>query len=110
MHFIKYTTILTFFLLLSCSQDKIDTPKKTIVLRGGEADYSGSLIGYYANGEKKYEEDYTGGKKNGQYKHWFKNGEIKTIGQFKNNKRMGVWKWHSKDTKLIYAIDYKLYS
>jgi len=92
------------FLFFSCSQE--DANKNIITLRGGVVAYTGSLVGYYSNGQKKYEQTYIDGCKNGRFKRWHSNGQLKTIGNYKKNYRVGIWKWMDFKADYIYAIDY----
>ena len=103
---IKYKYIILFisFLFFSCSQEKTDS--NIITLRGGVVAYTGSLVGYYTNGVKKYEQIYIDGSKNGAYKRWHSNGQLKTTGKYKKDCRIGLWKWLNLKAEDIYAMDY----
>ena len=69
--------------------------------------YSGMLTEYYSEAnQKKFENKYHDGIKNGKYISWFKNGEIKVAGKFDENKRIGVWNWYTEEGRLQYSFDY----
>lgn len=75
--------------------------------------YTGVITEYYRIVEqKKFEERYELGIKEGPYYSWFKNGKLKVNGTYKNKKRIGVWKWYNEDGDLTYSYYYsksKLY-
>ena len=100
----KYIILIVSSLFFSCSQE--DSKENLITLRGGTALYTGSLVGYYINGQKKYEQVYIDGCKNGLYKRWYSNGQIKTIGKYKKDYRVGLWKWMDFRAENIYSMIY----
>ena len=72
---------------------------------------------YYDNGNKKnlssqinikskgYGSYSTG--KTGEYKEYYKNGNLKLQGQYKTNKRIGLWKWYRENGDFNTEFDYK---
>ena len=71
--------------------------------------YSGTITEYYNScSQKKFEELYQNGDKDGDYVSWYKNGAIKVAGQFSKNKRVGLWKWFKKNGDLEYSFNYQL--
>ena len=69
--------------------------------------YSGTITEYYSTcPQKKFEELYQNGNKNGNYMSWHKNGVVKISGQFFQNKRVGLWKWFKMNGELEYSFDY----
>ena len=48
---------------------------------------------YFKNGELKGEGNYKNGKKDGLWKLYFENGELKGEGNYKNGKKDGLWKY-----------------
>lgn len=75
------------------------------------------IIKYYDNGNKKVEY-YTNNYKNniddnidnhninGEYKEWHKNGNIRIIANFKDNKLDDIFRLYTKDNKLLYQFRY----
>ncbi len=43
---------------------------------------------------------------NGNLKHFWENGSIHTAGQYKNNKRIGIWSTYDRKGKLILTEKY----
>ncbi len=69
--------------------------------------FTGVNTQYYQDvNQVKVKEEFQDGKKSGTYKSWFKNGQLKTIGNFKNNKRVGAWKFFNEKGDLTYAYVY----
>jgi len=69
--------------------------------------YTGVIIEYYRVVEqKKFEERYELGIKEGPYSSWFKNGKLKVKGHYKNKKRVGVWNWYDQNGQLTYSFYY----
>jgi antitoxin component YwqK of YwqJK toxin-antitoxin module len=95
---------------MSCSLDKDVTPTQlngVINHQIQDQSYTGVIVGYYRTVEqKKYEELYRNGIKNGIYKSWFKNGRLKTIGKYTNNLRVGIWKWFNENGEISYVFNY----
>ncbi len=110
---IKFLFILGLTLFFSCNNKNISNPSNTVnsgeLLRGSDSNqYTGKIVKYYLEADqKKYEEYYVSGSKSGSYYSWFKNGNIKVYGRYSKNKRVGLWKWYSKDGELQYAFVYK---
>tara|TARA_B100000029_G_C17432235_1_gene908292 strand:- start:620 stop:916 length:297 start_codon:yes stop_codon:yes gene_type:complete len=61
---------------------------------------------YYKNGVIKEEKNYKNGMLNGNLKHFWENGSIHTAGQYKNNKRIGIWSTYDRKGKLILTEKY----
>jgi len=71
---------------------------------------------YYDNGNKKNLSSqvninnggstYSTGK-TGEYKEYYKNGNLKLQGQYKINKRIGLWKWYLENGDFNTEFDYK---
>ena len=72
---------------------------------------------YYDNGSIKNISSqiniiYKGGSvsstgKTGEYKEYYKNGNLKLQGQYKTDKRIGLWKWYHENGKFNTEFDYK---
>ena len=45
--------------------------------------------------------------KTGDYKEFFENGNMKLQGQYKTNKRIGLWKWYNENGEFNTEFDYK---
>ena len=53
----------------------------------------GKQVNYYKDGQISLSANYTSkGKKNGLWKWYFKNGDLKQIGTYKNEQKIGEWK------------------
>jgi antitoxin component YwqK of YwqJK toxin-antitoxin module len=105
----KLLIIILSFTLLSCSNlsPRLENENAMVLHVQDTGTYSGKLIGYYPeNDQKKYEELYAKGIKNGQYVCWHKNGKIKLSGTYAQNKRVGVWKWYNEKGDVKYAVNY----
>ena len=108
----KIAVIIALFSLLSCSEttkNSLSNNNKPVPLEKADTNlYTGSLIEYYAEGtSKKFIEMYKEGVKNGKYKSWYKSGQLKVVGNFYQNKRVGVWKWFTEKGELEYSFEYK---
>lgn len=61
----------------------------------------GDYIIYYQNGQmeskKSYNLDF---KLDGSYKTWTKEGQLLIEGEYKNGKKVGIWRWYDKTGKL----------
>lgn len=107
----KYLYIFVLLSSFSCTKMEDQTLSVNSPMPLLKADtnlYTGSLIRYYSNGDnKKFEEVYKKGDKNGNYRHWYKNGKLKVVGTYSKNHRIGLWKWYKENGDLEYAFNYK---
>lgn len=101
--------ILSGLLLLSTSctnsdnSNELQTDSTTIVL---EDTYSGQMVEYYKNGNKKFDVKYINGEPDGHYLTWFKDGSKKTEGDYEKGKRSGIWKWYNNKGKINFTVIY----
>ncbi len=62
--------------------------------------YEGSVIQWYENGQKSVDINFKNGKQDGPAIYWHKNGQKATEGYFKGGKRDGVYvEWHENEKK-----------
>ncbi|MEO9532377.1 MAG: hypothetical protein ABJG68_08400 [Crocinitomicaceae bacterium] len=61
----------------------------------------GLWISYYEDGTKWSESYYDDGNKEGHSLAFFPNGQIRYVGEYKNDKKIGVWKFYAEDGELI---------
>jgi uncharacterized protein len=68
------------------------------LIEEGKIDKTGSREGdwkeYFADGNVKAEGNYKNNKKEGSWKYLFKNGSIEQQGAYSNGKYSGIWKWY----------------
>tara|TARA_B100001248_G_scaffold239965_1_gene205602 strand:- start:432 stop:1361 length:930 start_codon:yes stop_codon:yes gene_type:complete len=64
---------------------------------------TGKLIEKY----EYYEDDNGSFIKDGEYKSWFPNEQIKISGTYKDNKKEGVWKYWDENGNLLIEVDYE---
>ena len=68
---------------------------KSSVPLNDEGNMDGMFQGFYRNGDNKERGEYKNGKKDGVHEEWYKNGQPKSKGEWKNGKEDGVWEeWH----------------
>jgi antitoxin component YwqK of YwqJK toxin-antitoxin module len=76
------------------------------------------IYGYYDNRrlksvhsqiniKNKKSNSWSSGGKTGIYEEYYENGQIKIKGQYKNRKRVGLWKWYNDDGSDKGEVDYK---
>jgi len=61
----------------------------------------GLWISYYEEGSKWSESYYVDGKRDGHSLTFFPNGEIRYIGEYKNDEKKGSWKFYNEQGALI---------
>lgn len=76
-----------------------------------------TVSNYYDNGNKKNLSSQVNIKSNGtsyystgktgEYKEYYKNGNLKLQGQYNTNKRIGLWKWYHENGGYNTEFDYK---
>lgn len=101
--------LILVFILVSCSNsEKKETQYEVSLLQNADTNlYTGKIVEYYIDGkQKKYEEVYNQGIKEGKYNYWFRNGMLKLSGEYSKNKRVGVWKWYTEKGELDYTVNY----
>jgi len=61
---------------------------------------NGIWTSYYENGIKWSESYYTNGLKNGHSITFYPNGKVRYIGEYRQDKKFGLWKFHKEDGSL----------
>ncbi len=97
-------------IFLSCSElnNSVDTPYSiNVLVKSNKNLFTGVNTQYYQDvNQAQFQEEYQKGRKNGTYKSWFKNGQLKATGDFENNKRIGQWKWFNEKGDVTYSYVY----
>jgi antitoxin component YwqK of YwqJK toxin-antitoxin module len=62
---------------------------------------------YYENGQLKIVGFYKDGKQEGEWKEYHENGQLKSVGSFKNGRQEGEWKAYDENGQLKVIIHYK---
>jgi antitoxin component YwqK of YwqJK toxin-antitoxin module len=108
MRTLNYILVVAVLLAVSCSQieKKSDSVQNVQVSDVQKQSYSGQVVEYYQNGNKKYEIKYVEGKPNGKYLTWFSDGSKKAEGEYKEGKRIGLWKWFSEKGNVNFTVVY----
>lgn len=97
---------LLFFYSCSEKSDNQNKTTKSTVVSLEKQSYTGKIIEYYTNGNKKHETLYAKGFPNGEYLTWFKDGTKKAEGVYDNGKRIGLWKWYNGKGKINFTVIY----
>lgn len=63
-------------------------------------------VTYYENGQPQFLQQYLNGVKHGEYKDWFKSGQLRTMGYFNMGIREGVWQWYGEEGNLVLQVKY----
>ncbi len=61
---------------------------------------------YYSNGELKNECKYRNGTPTGFWKHYFENGQLKSEGKYINGKKAGTWKYYFENGEIKEEVQY----
>ena len=64
-------------------------------------------VGWYENGQKKYEINFKNGKEKGKWIWWYENGHKKYEENYKNGKEDGKWIWWYENGQKKYEGNYK---
>ena len=51
-------------------------------------------------------QQYLNGIKHGEYKDWFKNGQLRTMGYYDMGMRNGTWKWYGEKGEIALQVKY----
>jgi len=107
--------LLAFFLFvplvfsLSC-QNKNNKPKvinkDTTTTQTAQIQPNDKKIVYYENGQAQFMQQYLNGVKHGEYKDWYKNGQLRTMGYFNMGMRDRTWQWYNEKGKLTLQVRY----
>jgi len=89
--------------------DKSDTALKIEngVLKYFDEPFSGKIVSFYLNNQKKVEINYLNGKKNGIEKKWYKSGKITSERNYFKNLKIGVHEgyWENGSSKFLYHFN-----
>lgn len=101
----KYLIPILLIVFVSCGQEKIELDdlkerKGLYYKKYSEAPYTGKVIGRVQGQIKK-------GKKQGKWLVFYKNGQLKTIGNYKDGQAHGEWLWHDEIGELTTTHIYK---
>ena len=70
-------------------------------------DYNGNWKSYYKNGQIKTNANYIYGQLNGVFASYYENGLLKSEGHYKNNKRKGFWKFFYENGGIKQKSNYR---
>lgn len=59
-------------------------------------------VSYYDDGTPWSESTYKDGKKEGSIKVWFRNGNLRYIGQYTNDEKSGTWTYYDEDGNIVH--------
>lgn len=62
----------------------------------------GPVDEYFENGNKKSEEYFLKGARNGKYKEWYENGKLKVEGAYSNDLEQGRWTYYKESGEKDY--------
>lgn len=65
----------------------------------------GLWVSYYQNGTKWSETTFEAGVKKGPTTTYYEDGMMRYTGQFKDDKKTGIWKFYNKEGKLEKTLD-----
>ena len=71
----------------------------------GKNNYDKTMI-YYKSGKPKMERNYKNGNLDGNLISYWENGIVHTRGQYKKNRRIGVWNTFDKKGKMVLSEQY----
>lgn len=100
---------LTVGTLISCnnqSGEPASNPADTTNLQTFQLQPNDKQVVYYDNGQAQFMQQYLNGIKHGEYKDWFKTGQIRTIGFFNMGMRDGIWKWYDEKGEVTLQVRY----
>ena len=60
----------------------------------------------YDNGQVQFTQEYFNEIKHGEYKDWYKNGQLRTVGYYNMGMRDGTWQWYSEIGKVTLQVNY----
>ena len=111
MRKIFYSLLLCFpvGLLLSCNEQSSKPASETADtsnVQTSQFQPNDKQVVYYDNGQAQYMQQYLNGIKHGEYKDWFKTGQIRTIGYFNMGMRDGTWKWYDEKGEVTLQVRY----
>ena len=66
----------------------------------------GLWISYYENGTKWSESYYVDGKRDGHSLTFYPNGQVRYIGEYKNDEQVGSWKFYDEEGELTNEENY----
>jgi antitoxin component YwqK of YwqJK toxin-antitoxin module len=109
--------IFSILLLISC-KDKLTsvvtnynengTPQKILYydIKGKDSILMKS-VEYHKNNTVYIEGNYKNGKRNGEWKSWYENGNLRYSGNYdQESKRTGTWNFYDENNNLIQTIEY----
>ena len=88
-------------------QSELELKIENGILNYFDKRFSGKIVSFYSNKQKKLEINYLNGRKNGVKKKWYKSGEIASERNYLNNVKIGVHKgyWENGLKKFLYHFN-----
>jgi antitoxin component YwqK of YwqJK toxin-antitoxin module len=63
--------------------------------------------GYYDNGQLRFRQNIVAGYENGEYRSWFKNGQLSVVGQKKMGEGIGKYIYYKPDGRISQVLIFK---
>lgn len=107
--FYSFLLCLPVCFTMSCNNqaDKSDSESAdTSAVQTSQFQPNDKQVVYYDNGQAQFMQQYLNGIKHGEYKDWFKDGQIRTIGYFNMGMRDGTWKWYDEKGEVSLQLRY----
>ena len=107
MRAVSILAILIAIFAVGCGQKVVDDSK--LVKRGGlyyevnsEDPFSGTMVAYYSNGQKKGEAEYRYGKKHGKFIKYYENGQKENESEYRDGLEQGeATNWYENGQKQL---------
>ena len=74
---------------------------------GSEDPFTGTVVTYHANGQKKVAGEYFEGKREGRWGEWYEKGNVKSEGEWRNNEKVGKWTYWHENGQIQEAGEYR---
>ena len=107
--------LLVSVLLIGCSKDRVlideltnKGTEESPIMYSEKGLFNGIGFDVYKDGQLKFENNYTDGKKDGSFKEWYENGQLSYEGNWKDGNKDGLWKkWYENGLLVKKEVNYK---
>jgi len=103
---LSFVIVTSLVLIISCSKKEVNVSKT--VQSGGfiyevneTKPFSGIVVEFYENGQKKFEHTFRKGKSHGMLTHWYENGRKKREGSLNDDGQEGKWTYWNENGEVI---------
>ena len=76
-------------------------------LKGSDTPYTGKTFGFWENGQKRSEQNFKDGERDGLYVKWYEDGQKRREINYKDGKANGLWVWWYKNGQKKSEANYK---